>query len=269
MNFLELFNKPNLKAAHRGDRSVRPENTLSALRSSIGKCDFIEIDVQLSKDRIPVIMHDDTLGRTSNVKELAFFAGRCPWRVRDFTLKELQRLDFGSWFYDKDPFGCIKAQKVDLSKIKDKSEPLLTLEKALLFAKEENMFINVEIKAMHDWIPDRDTVTIIADVIKKLHAEPLVLLSSFHHDYLPICKELLPDIPTAALTEKRARKNLIAYLGTLQADACHPDKKYINESTVRELRKAGYFVNVYTVNDPLRQQELFSWGVNGVFTDYL
>ncbi|MEA3419014.1 MAG: glycerophosphodiester phosphodiesterase family protein [Campylobacterota bacterium] len=269
MNFLELFNKPNLIAAHRGDRSIRPENTLSALRSSIGKCDFIEIDAQFSKDGIPVILHDDRLGRTSNIKEIDSFAERFPWRVRDFTLNELQHLDFGSWFYKEDPFGCIKAGKVHLSRIESKHESLLTLEKALLFAKEKRIYINVEIKDMHHWMSDRDAVKIIANVIKKIRAEPLVLLSSFHHDYLPICKELLPDIPTAALAEEKAPKNLIAYLEVLQVDAYHPDEKYINEATVKKLREADYLVNVYTVNDFLRQKELFGWGVNGVFTDYL
>lgn len=269
MNFLDLFEKPGLIAAHRGDRSIRPENTLSALRSSIGKCDFIEIDVQLSRDKIPVILHDETLGRTSNVKVIDSFTERYPWWVRDFSQNELQRLDFGNWFYREDPFGCISAGKVYMSKAENKYEPLLTLEKALLFAKEEELFLNVEIKGMHDWIPDREVVTLIANVIKKLRAEPLILLSSFHHAYLPICKELLPDSPTAVLTEKKAPENLIDYLELLQADAYHPDEKYLNEEIVKRVREAGYFVNTYTVNDPLRQKELFAWGVNGIFTDYL
>ena len=269
MNFLELFEKPKLIAAHRGDRTIRPENTLSALRSSIGKCDFIEIDVQLSRDKIPVILHDETLGRTSNVKEIDVFAQRYPWLVRDFSLNELKRLDFGSWFYREDPFGCIGTGKVHLSKTESEQEPLLTLEKALLFAKEEEAFINIEIKDMHDWMADREAVAIIANVIKRLQAEPLILLSSFHHPYLFICKELLPDIPTAVLTEEKAPEDIIAYLELLRADAYHTDEQCLNEETVKELREAGYFVNAYTVNDPLRQQELFAWGVNGVFTDYL
>lgn len=269
MNFLDLFEKTGLIAAHRGDRSIRPENTLSALRSSIGKCDFVEIDVQLSRDKIPVILHDDTLGRTSNVNEISSFSERYPWRVRDFTLNELQYLDFSSWFYREDPFGFINAGKVHLPKAECKHEPLLTLEKALLFAKEEEVFINVEIKGMYDWMPDREVVTIIANVIKRLQAESLILLSSFHHTYLPICKELLPDSPTAVLTEEEAPENLIDYLELLQADAYHPDEKHLNEETVERVRQAGYFLNAYTVNDPLRQKELFDWGVNGVFTDYL
>ncbi len=269
MNFLELFTKPSLIAAHRGDRSIKPENTLSALRSSIGKCDFIEIDVQLSRDKIPVILHDKTLGRTSNVRELDSFAKRYPWWVKDFTISELQYLDFGSWFYQEDPFGCIDAGNVHLPKTGSQYEPLLTLEAVLLFAKEEEVFVNVEIKGMCDWMPDGDVVAIIADVIKKLQVEPLILISSFHHAYLPTCKKLLPDIPTAILLEKKVPKNLIAYLELLQADVYHFDDKYINEETVKRVREAGYFVNTYTVNDSLRQKKLFSWGVNGIITDYL
>ena len=78
MNFLELFKKPNLIAAHRGDSSQKPENTLSALASSIGKCDFVEIDVQLTKDLIPVIIHNNTLGRTSKIPTAALQAYKHP-----------------------------------------------------------------------------------------------------------------------------------------------------------------------------------------------
>jgi glycerophosphoryl diester phosphodiesterase len=145
MNFLELLKKPNLIAAHRGDRSQKPENTLSALASSIGKCDFIEIDVQLTKDLIPVIIHDDTLGRTSDVSEIKKFEDRRPWRVSDFTLKELQSLDFGSWFNHE-------------------YEPILTLEKALSFVKEQHLFLNIEIKDMSSTFADEIVVQIILDL---------------------------------------------------------------------------------------------------------
>ena len=148
MNFLELFSKPGLIAAHRGDRSLEAENTLSALRSAIGKCDFIEIDVQLTKDLVPVIIHDDTLSRTSNVSEVDRFAGRSPWKVSEFTFEELQSLDFGSWFNHR-------------------FEPILTLEKALSFAKEKHLFLNVEIKDLSDIFPDETVVNIIMDMIKK------------------------------------------------------------------------------------------------------
>jgi len=250
MNFLELLKKPNLIAAHRGDRSQKPENTLSALVSSIGKCDFIEIDVQLTKDLVPVIIHDDTLGRTSNVSKIGRFKDRRPWRVSDFTEEELQSLDFGSWFDHK-------------------YEPILTLEKALSFAKEQYLFLNVEIKDMSKTFADEIVVQTIIDMIKKMQAEHLVLLSSFCHHYLPMCKKRSSEIPTAALQMYKHPSNLIDYLHTLQVDAYHPNDKITNQKTIESLREASFFVNVFTVNKTKRQKQLFDWGVNAVFTDFL
>jgi glycerophosphoryl diester phosphodiesterase len=250
MNFLELLKKPNLIAAHRGDRSLKPENTLSALSSSIGKCDFIEIDVQLTKDLVPVIIHDDTLGRTSNVSNIEMFEERIPWRVSDFTLEELQSLDFGSWFNLK-------------------YEPLLTLEKALCYAKKEHLFLNIEIKDMSKTFSDDIVVKIIIALIKKTQTESLVLLSSFYHTYLPMCKKLSPHVPTAALQIYKHPNNLNDYLHTLQVDAYHPEDKITNKKTVAALREAGFFINVFTVNNTERREKLFEWGVNGIFTDYL
>lgn len=250
MNFLELLEKPNLIAAHRGDRSQKPENTLSALASSVGKCDFVEIDVQLTKDMVPVIIHDDTLSRTSNVSKIEKFKDRTPWRVSDFTLEELQSLDFGSWFDHQ-------------------YAPILTLEKALYFVKKEHLFLNVEIKDMSNTFADDMVVQIIIDMIKKTQTEHLILLSSFYHHYLPMCKKLSSKIPTAALQMYKHPNNLIDYLHALQVNAYHPEDKITDQKTVANLREAGFFINVFTVNKPKRQKKLFEWGVNGIFTDFV
>ena len=250
MNFLDLFSKPNLIAAHRGDRSKEPENTLRALRSAVGKCDFIEIDVQLTKDLVPVIIHDDTLGRTSNVSNIEKFADRSPWNVSDFTFEELQELDFGSLFNHI-------------------SEPILTLEKALSFAKEEHIFLNVEIKDMSKTFSDELVVKIIIDMIKRTQTEHLILLSSFHHNYLPLCKKLSNQIPTAVLQSYKHPSDLINYLHTLQVNAYHPEDLITDKKTVTDLKKAGFFINVFTVNNAKRKKELFEWGVNGIFTDFI
>ena len=250
MNFLALFKKPDLIAAHRGDRSQKAENTLAALVSSIGKCDFIEVDVQLTKDLVPVIIHDDTLARTSNISEIKRFEERKPWRVCDFTEEELQSLDFGSWFDHE-------------------YEPLLALEKALLFAKEHQLYLNVEIKEMSRAFEDETVVQIITDMIKKTQTEHLVLLSSFYHPYLPLCKKHAHSIPTAALQKYKHPDDLIDYLHALQVDAYHPAERITKQKIVSDLREAGFFVSVFTVNDIKRQKELFDWGVSAVFTDFL
>jgi glycerophosphoryl diester phosphodiesterase len=88
VEFLELGGRTRV-IAHRGFSGVAPENTLVAIRRGIEiGADMAEIDVTLSKDGYVVVIHDETLDRTTN--------GTGP--VSDATLEELQRLDAGSWF---------------------------------------------------------------------------------------------------------------------------------------------------------------------------
>ena len=197
-----------------------------------------------------MIIHDETLTRTSNVSKIEKFKDRMPWNVCDFTEEELQSLDFGSWFDQK-------------------YEPILTLEKALGFAKEYHLFLNIEIKNISNTFADERVVQIIIDMIKNTQTEHLVLLSSFYHPYLPLCKKHSLKIPTAALQKDKQPNDLIHYLHALQVDAYHPADRITDQTIVSLLREAGFFVNVYTVNNPQRQIELFKWGVNGIFTDIL
>lgn len=82
---------------HRGASGVAPENTVAAIREAARQgADYAEVDVVLSKDGVPVLVHDNTLARTTNAREV--FPDRAPWTVGDFTLAELRSLDAGSWF---------------------------------------------------------------------------------------------------------------------------------------------------------------------------
>lgn len=83
--------------AHRGASAYAPENTLAAIdKAARLGFSWVENDVQRTKDGQLVVLHDDTLARTTNVEEV--FPGRAPWKVRDFTAAEIARLDAGSWF---------------------------------------------------------------------------------------------------------------------------------------------------------------------------
>ncbi|MFA6192714.1 MAG: glycerophosphodiester phosphodiesterase family protein [Sulfurimonas sp.] len=272
MKILELLNRKGLIGAHRGARALRPENTLSALKESVGHSDFMEVDVQFSSDRVAIIIHDETLARTTDVSEIESFKSRTPYRVCDFSFDELCMLDYGSWFYREDPFHQIAEGRVDLAKIRDKSEPLLTLFETLKFVKENNLFINVEIKDVHDFLSDSEVVAIITNEIESLHVQKHVLLTSFRHEYLPLCKAKIADVATAALVEGKHPKSdineLIGYLKSLKVEGYHLHDGLVDKETVTQLHKAGFFVNVYTVNNPLRQKELFKMGVNGLFSDF-
>lgn len=250
MNFAELFNRTGLIGAHRGARSIAPENTLRALKVSVGHCDFMEVDVQLSSDGVAIIMHDDTLERTTNVNEIEEYKNREPYNVSDFSFKELSSLDYGSWFDGK-------------------FEPLLTLSEALQFIKENRVFLNIEIKDMHKSFSDEQVVYSVLKEVEDWHVEELVMFSSFRHKYLPLCKERLPDVLTAALVEDTHPNNLMEYLKSLHVDGYHMNDELADKESVQKLRLAGFFVNVYTVNDPFRAQELFEMGVNGIFSDFL
>jgi len=250
MNFLKLFTNIGLIAAHRGANSIAPENTMSALKASVGECDFIEIDVRLSSDSVAIIIHDDTLDRTTNIKEIAAFKSREPFRVSDFTFNELSTLDYGSWFNGE-------------------FEPLLTLRNALAFIKENRLYINIQIKDMHNTFSDEKVVSTILKEIADKEIHNHVLLSSFRHEYLSMIKERLPDIATAALVEHEHPNRLIEYLKSLHVDAYHLNDELVDKQTVAKLTNAGFFVNVYTVNDQVRAQELFGIGVSAVFSDSL
>ncbi|WP_181793280.1 glycerophosphodiester phosphodiesterase family protein [Streptomyces sp. WELS2] len=83
--------------AHRGASAYAPENTLAAIdKAARLGFSWVENDVQRTKDGQLVVLHDDTLARTTNVEEV--FPGRAPWKVGDFTAAEIARLDAGSWF---------------------------------------------------------------------------------------------------------------------------------------------------------------------------
>lgn len=245
MNFLELLHKPKLIAAHRGARSLAPENTLKALQMSLGRCDFIEIDVQLSADKVAVIMHDATLERTTNIKSLKEFEQRISCAVYSFTCKELQKLDYGQ------------------------GEPLLSLEIALAFAQKNVTCINIELKDVSENFEDDFFVSLVLEKIQKYKLETYVLLSSFRHAYLRLIKQKMPHILTAALVENAHPENFIAYLKDLKVEMYTLNDELVDALRVQELRDAGFFVGVYTINSQKRRDELFAMGVHAIYTDTL
>ena len=268
MGFWDRFSADELIAAHRGYRAVRAENTLSAFEASLGKCDFIELDVAFSKDGVPVIIHDDTLERTSDAAQKGGFAP--PYTVSDYTYAALLELDFSSWFASQDPFGTIASGSVDRSALNTLPiQRIMTLTEALSFCRQHHMPVNIEIKDMSDTPFDTLAVPKTLAVIEELGMEAEVLLSSFNHDYIAQVGLLSPYIERAILQEHAHPENLITYLAEMGVQCYHSDIEIITEALVKELTEAGVIVNVYTVNTPEEKARMFSYGVKSVFTDFL
>ncbi|HIC89588.1 MAG TPA: hypothetical protein EYP04_09335, partial [Anaerolineae bacterium] len=191
---------PVLNIAHRGARSLAPENTLAAARKALAiGADMWELDVQMTSDGQLIVMHDSSLERTCNVEEL--FPDRRPWLVAEFTLAEIQKLDCGSWFNETDPFGQIKARVVSPQEQQSYvGERAPTLREALLFTRDHDWRVNVEIKDLSRLPGDATVVEKVVDLIVELDMVDRVVISSFNYDYLRRVRAANGDIPTAALT---------------------------------------------------------------------
>jgi glycerophosphoryl diester phosphodiesterase len=253
--------------AHRGARSLAPENTLAAGMQAfeIG-ADGWELDVAMSADGEPILLHDDTLERTSNGAQV--FPDRQSWSVYDFTLDELKQLDFGSWFVESDPFEQAAQAKLSANDLKSYvGLPLTTLADALQFTSDNQWWVNVEIKDASGTHADRVIVSKVVGLIDELAMQDQVLISSFNHDYLRQVKTINPAIATGALVNKVVA-DPVGLMRELDAQAFHPGKNVTYAKQVQELRAAGYGVNVWTVNEEAEMLELIAMGVTGIITDF-
>jgi len=268
-SFFDRFSATGYICAHRGARSIAPENTLLALEKSRNcGADLWEMDVQATADGELILFHDHTLELTTDVVTHPEFSDRSPWNLSEFTFPELKKLDAGSWFLQSDPFETIANGEVppdDFPSIRAQRIPLL---RDILNACCKYDFpVNLEIKDQAGTAADGAIVGKVLNLLKETNTEQLVLLSSFNHDYLRQTKRLNPTISTAALVEKHP-ENLLAYLRDLGVDAYHPDQLITDSTLIRQLTAAGMRVNLWTVNDLARAQYFIAAGATFVCTDW-
>jgi glycerophosphoryl diester phosphodiesterase len=228
--------------AHRGGGAVAPENTLEGIRKA-AEMGFggVEFDVMLSSDKIPVLIHDETLERTTD--------GR--GAVADTPLAELETLDAGSWFGSK-----------------YRGARLPSFEQAGKLCVELGLWANVEIKPAMGF--ERETAAAAAKLARSLwrDASPAPLLSSFQRSSLEVARATAPEIDRGYLTD-RFEPGWDEAARALDCVSVHCNFKYLREARAVEIRAAGYWLLCYTVNDPETARRLFSWGVDAIFTDRL
>lgn len=225
---------------HRGARAHAPENTLASLRvaAELGVA-WVEVDVMLTSDGVPILMHDDTLDRTTS--------GR--GNVADQDFAAIRRLDAGSWF------GPAFA-----------GEPVPTLEEALDLVLRLRLGINLEIKPT----PGREATT-AETALRVARARwpadrPPPLVSSFQLACLETALIQAPDWPRGYLM-KRGSGPWAAVADRLGAATLNLNQRFLTRRGIERLRASGRPVLAYTVNDPARARTLFDWGVAAVFSD--
>ncbi len=256
--------------AHRGDSFRAPENTLEAARLGFSAgADGWELDVRLTADGHPVVIHDESLRRTTNVAEV--FAGDdrglIGFPVSQFTLEELQWLDAGSWFVDErsiEPrsargFGTIDL--VDRVQYGSGSIRIPTLLEALLWTMDVDWLVNVEIKPTSD---DSDAlVRSVLATIERTRAWNSVTISSFDHAVVESVVRNEPRVATGALISGPLDPRTASWIEWLAIDAVHGPPSSSAPLPARPLL-------VYTVNDSSPDglaTQLFASGVTGIFTD--
>jgi len=225
---------------HRGACGLAPENTVASFRKAaeLG-VRWVEFDVHLSADGVPVVIHDDTVNRTTS--------GR--GKVAALTLAELQALDAGTWFQPR-----------------FQGERVPTLEEIVMLLGKLGLGAVVEIKPS----PGTEAATAEAAVSLLLkrwpdHLPP-PMVSSFEIEALERAHEVAPGIGRALLVG-RVRDGWEREIDRLGCSALHADQERLDAKTVASVTRAGLPLFAYTVNDAVRAADLFHWGVAAVFSD--
>lgn len=224
--------------AHRGASGHYPENTLLAFQQAIiEQADGIELDIHVSKDSQLVVIHDETINRTSNGQGL----------VKDFTVSELKQYNFS---HGKSVMFTF----------------LPTLNEVLTFLKEQNFtgFLNIEAKTNKIDYPE--LVPLLKEVLEKEDWPFAILLSSFNLETLLVAHQNIPELPLALLAGKKSR--LIAKsLDYPFITGLHPDFKWV-EKNASELFSFPKKIRPWTVNKSKELLYAKKLNLAGVITDF-
>ncbi|MFI8876506.1 glycerophosphodiester phosphodiesterase [Streptomyces sp. NPDC055243] len=244
-----------LVVAHRGASAYAPENTFSAIDKAADMgFRWVENDVQRTKDGELVIMHDDTLKRTTNVEEL--YPDRAPWKVADFTAKEISRLDAGSWFSPKYAGQRVPTLKQYMNRVSRNHQSLVfEFKKPELYPGIEKQGLAVLRKT--GWL-DRH------------HVKNKLVIQSFSADSVKTVHKLRPDIKTGFLGTP-AVADLPAYAKfSDQINSTHTSisKEYV--AAIHALKgphRKRLEIFTWTVNNAAAAKRVADFGVDGIITN--
>jgi len=226
--------------AHRGSSAHAPENTLAAFELAVRHgADAIELDAKLTADGEVVVIHDQTVDRTT----------QGTGNVRKMTLAQLRELDAGSHF-----------------DIAFRGEPIPTLE-AVFEVVGKSILINIELTnyaAPTDRLPEK-----VSQLVKRHGLEKRVMFSSFNPIALIRAHKYLPGVPVGLLAFP-GRNGWMArsrMAGLVPHQALHPEVKDVTPALIKRVQGSGRRIHAYTVNDPETMRYLYEWGIDGIFTD--
>jgi len=228
-----------LDFAHRGFSGEYPENTILAFRKGIeAGCDGIELDVHLTKDGEVVIIHDESIDRTTNGKGL----------VADYTLKELKEFDASFKF----------------AGMYGKNE-IPTLREYFELVKDTKIITNIELKTGINTYPGIEKKTL--ELIDEFGLRDRIIISSFNHYSVLRMKELAPDMKYGLLSETWII-DFAKYAKDLGMDYVHPIFCMVEPDFAASSKENGIGINTWTVNTDKDIREMIERGVTSVIGNY-
>jgi glycerophosphoryl diester phosphodiesterase len=230
-----------LNIAHQGASAYAPGNTLAAFRLALEMgADGFELDIMLSTDGHLVVIHDDTVDRTTD--------GSGP--VRQKTLAELKALDAGARFG-----GRFAGERIP------------TLREVFDLVAGNRALVNVELKA--DSLKSDGLEEKLVVLIRRYDLGERLLISSFNPFALWRVRRLAPDLPLALLYAQdlpvHLRNRWFAFLS--RPEALNPGLRTATQEHVRWAKSKGYCLYVWTVDEELEMRRLIALGVNGIITN--
>ncbi|KPI12975.1 Glycerophosphodiester phosphodiesterase [Actinobacteria bacterium OK074] len=222
--------------AHRGASAYAPENTLAAIDEAAAMgFDWVENDVQRTRDGELVVLHDPTLARTTDVKKL--YPNRAPWNVGDFTAREIARLDAGSWFGRRYAGARVPTLKQYMERVEHNHQKLV------LEIKNPELYPGIE----------RQTLKVLSNEgwLDPGHLGNRLVVQSFDAASLRTVHELRPGIRTAYLGTPS-----VVQLPEYARFADSVNSAYTGLST-------GYVSTVHAFDGPHGSPlEVYAWTVN-------
>lgn len=227
-----------LLIGHRGYPARFPENTLAAFAGAMDAgCDMIELDVTLTADRRVVVIHDDTLDRTTS--------GTGP--VRERTLAQIRALDAGSWFAPR-----FAAERV----------PLLS---EAISATAGRCMLNIEIKesAYEADFPADSVERQVVDLVRR-SAPDRVIISSFDRRILERIAAMDSPPALAFISDTGADPDTLAVLSAIRAFSWHPRRTVLTRDQVGRVHALGLKIYPWTINARAEAEPLLTLGVDGL-----
>ena len=247
---------PPVTVAHRGASGYAPENTLRSVDKAdkLG-FDWVENDVQRTKDGELVIVHDTTLARTTNAEQL--YPDRSPWNVSDFTAKEIARLDAGGWFSDDYTGEKVPTLKQYLKNL-DKNGQRLLME-----LKSPELYPGIELQTL--------TELGKAGWLDKGHVKSKLVIQSFNADAIKTTHALAPAVKTGFLGNPKVAdlKAYAKFTDQINPTYSAATKSYVGAvHALKGPHAKPMEVFTWTVNDGSTARTVDAAGVNGIISNY-